>query len=448
MKRRHFRIFYFCFLGVAIALGALAALYVFFQLKSFERSQPEYLLKAAVGQMQRACADDTLDTLLTVPQDLQGGFSKGGVIYEEYKTLLQSDDLRFAHKAGTTTEDGTDYVICSGTDPLATVHLRVKNQHTALWFLTITEYEITTVTPVYTAYRLTLPQQLTVTVNGEKLTGTETADGILYNVVFLSHPEVKISDAYGNSVVYEDGTELSVADYTITVPENFKVQVGQTTLDPKQGTLAENPEYKYVGDYCPDLPQNCTYTVTLLVKNASVTVTDNLGKSYTPEFKNGVYTCTTQSGADTVPAEIKAKIDPLAVAQTVAKYLTQDLGTKAQSYGYFTLKKYLINDSYLDDKYWKWATNIDVAFTSIHTLCNPPFLEEKVSNFVQYSDTCFSCDVSFYYHFKTSISEVKDFHNDTYYFVYTVDSSKSSKPAWFLVECVSRTDGADTADGQ
>ena len=161
-----------------------------------------------------------------------------------------------------------------------------------------------------------------------------------------------------------------------------------------------------------------------------------------------MYTCTTQSGADTVPAEIKAKIDPLAVAQTVAKYLTQDLGTKAQSYGYFTLKKYLINDSYLDDKYWKWATNIDVAFTSIHTLCNPPFLEEKVSNFVQYSDTCFSCDVSFYYHFKTSISEVKDFHNDTYYFVYTVDSSKSSKPAWFLVECVSRTDGADTADGQ
>ena len=90
MKRRHFRIFYFCFLGVAIALGALAALYVFFQLKSFERSQPEYLLKAAVGQMQRACADDTLDTLLTVPQDLQGGFSKGGVIYEEYKRCCRA----------------------------------------------------------------------------------------------------------------------------------------------------------------------------------------------------------------------------------------------------------------------------------------------------------------------------------------------------------------------
>ena len=444
MKRRHFRIFYFCFLGIAIALGALAALYVFFQLRSFEKAQPDYLLKAAVAQMQRACADDSLDTLLTIPQDLQGGFSKGSVIYEEYKTLLQGDNLRFAHKAGTANDEGTEYVICADKDPIATVHLRVKSQRTALWFLTITQYEITTVTPVYTAYRLTLPPQLTVTVNGETINGETTEDGVLYNVVFLSLPEVKISDAYGNSVVYEKDTELSVADYEITVPENFKVQIGQTTLDATAAAVSDNPEYKYVKEYCENLPRNCTYTVTLLAQNASVTVTDNLGKSYTPEFTNGVYTRTTQSGADSVPQQIKAQIDPLDVAQTVAKYLTKDLGTKAQSYGYFTLKKYLINDSYLDDKYWKWATNIDVAFTSIHTLGNPPFTQESVTNFVQYSDTCFSCDVSFYYHFKTSISEVNDFHNDTYYFVYTADPSKSSKPAWYLVECVSRADNTDT----
>lgn len=443
MRRRRFRIFYFCFLGVCILLSSLALLYVFVQLRQFERTQPEYLLQAAVHQMQRACDTDTLESILTLPAELQGSFKQGNAIFTEYQELLAREDLSFAHKAGTATQAQTDYIIRAGDVPVATVHMRVTAQDTKLGFLPITEYEITSVEPAYTAYHMTLPASLTLRVNDEKQKGRETENGIVYNVVFFDRPTITIEDMYRNVIQYEEGMEVSVEDYIITVPENYKVRLGEVDLLQENATFADNPEYKYVAQYCEDLPKNCTWKVSVLAQSLKLVVTDNLGNTYEPGFTDGAYICTSQAGATSVPAEISSQIDPLTVAQTVAKYLTQDLGTKAQSYGYFTIKKYLINDSYLDDKYWKWATNIDVAFTSIHTLCNPPFLDEKVSNYVRYSDTCFSCDVSFFYHFKTSISEVKDFHNDTYYFAYTVDPTKSQKPAWYLVECVSRTEEAN-----
>ena len=43
---------------------------------------------------------------------------------------------------------------------------------------------------------------------------------------------------------------------------------------------------------------------------------------------------------------------------------------------------------------YDWAHGIDITFTSRHTLKNPTFTNEKLSNFVIYSDKAFSVDVT------------------------------------------------------
>ena len=81
------------------------------------------------------------------------------------------------------------------------------------------------------------------------------------------------------------------------------------------------------------------------------------------------------------------------MAETYSKFLTQDLDGYA--YGFYTLAEYLVEGTELYNNTLAWANGIDITFTSIHVLDNPPFTEENVTNFVMLSDNCFCCDVHF-----------------------------------------------------
>ena len=43
---------------------------------------------------------------------------------------------------------------------------------------------------------------------------------------------------------------------------------------------------------------------------------------------------------------------------------------------------------------YNWAHGIDITFTSKHTLKNPTFTNESLTNFVIYSDKAFTVDVT------------------------------------------------------
>lgn len=87
----------------------------------------------------------------------------------------------------------------------------------------------------------------------------------------------------------------------------------------------------------------------------------------------------------------------------------------------------LLQDSYQYDVAKKYATGVDITFTSAHTLKNPPFTEEKVTNYVRISPNCFSVDISFVKHMSVGAGKaVDDAMNDRFYYV-RVDDENGGK---------------------
>ena len=110
--------------------------------------------------------------------------------------------------------------------------------------------------------------------------------------------------------------------------------------------------------------------------------------------------------------------------------MTNDL--IGQTNGYYKMEEHLIKDSYLAEKAFKWATGIDITFTSIHTLENPPFKNEVVTDYVRYSDKCFSCVIKFEKPMHLNSGQtVVDSMNSTFYFVNMAEEGKT--PDWKIL---------------
>jgi hypothetical protein len=66
----------------------------------------------------------------------------------------------------------------------------------------------------------------------------------------------------------------------------------------------------------------------------------------------------------------------------------------------------------------KYASSVDITFTSSHVLNDPAFTEESVTNFKQITEDCFSVDISFVKHMILRNGlKVDDPMNDRFYFV-------------------------------
>ena len=100
-----------------------------------------------------------------------------------------------------------------------------------------------------------------------------------------------------------------------------------------------------------------------------------------------------------------------------------------------TLSRYLIEGSYQYDVAYTYNNSVDKTFTSIHTLLDPPFTEESVSNFVMITDNCFSVDISFVKHmYLNSNQAMDDSMNERCYFVrYDSTDDYIDNPTWKLV---------------
>ena len=106
-----------------------------------------------------------------------------------------------------------------------------------------------------------------------------------------------------------------------------------------------------------------------------------------------------------------------------------------RNYGFYNIAEYLIEDSYLYNYAYQWATNVDITFISNHTLKNPAFTNEKLSNFVVYNDKAFSCDMYLEKNMRLANgNELTDKMNEKMYFAYYDDTDDSKdNPSWKLV---------------
>ncbi len=288
------------------------------------------------------------------------------------------------------------------------------------------------VIPVIYDYNLTLPSTLSLSLNDEPLTGTATENGyLMYDICLVQKPEVTITDPYGNTVTYEGGNSLPLTYLTIEATELHTVTVNGAAVPEASITYRSNPEYDSFSEYVSDLPRLATYSIAVLQDEPAIEITAPNGTAI--PFEKGTHTLdlTEPLGEDTIPAEIAAEVDPLAIAEKWSLFVSKDL--PGQNYGLYEIAQYLIPNSYQYKIATNYAYGIDITFTSIHTLKNPPFSGETVSNFIRITDDCFSVDVSFSKHMILSGGELVDTMNERLYFVkYDDPANASDTPTWKL----------------
>ena len=282
----------------------------------------------------------------------------------------------------------------------------------------------------YYDYDLTLPAALRVSCNGTTCQG-ETVDGglVRYSIALLTEPSVAISDVFGNTVYYEGGDQQLPLTYTsITVGSNYTVQVNSMAVPAEATTEQTNPEFAHFADYVKNLPTTRTYNIAILQNDANIAVTDPLGNPVALEENRAEHDLTSHAAVlGAVPAEVAAQVDVLRLAQLWSMFLTNDLPFKE-------LEPHLIAGSYQHNVAVKYATGVDIQYTSKHTLFDPAFTENSVTNFTWITKDCFCVDISFVKHMRLYYgARVDDPMNDRFYFVYCDDTDNGvNDPAWKL----------------
>ena len=244
------------------------------------------------------------------------------------------------------------------------------------------------IVPDVYSYSITLPEDITVKVNGEVLDGVSAGNASLhFEVKAMTRPEIVLYDPFGDSFVFE-GSTVPVKRHTLELPDNFVLKAGDHVYSAEVYPHAEHPDNEELQLYDPEVKLHdiVTYNVSSFDdEDKTVSLTNNLGVEEERTLKLGYrFKFGGQCGITEVPAEILNEIDPLAFAVDWSLFYTND-----QSFN--VISKYYVKDS----RYYKnadnWRHSIDSTFTSDHA--TPKIVDKKLSDFVQYSDSCFSVRV-------------------------------------------------------
>ncbi len=422
---------YLMILAVLLAVSACALIYVHSALKDYEASQPENVLAKQVKQLRRLGAKDKFEDSISLEKMRELGTSEEEIAQFKKDFLASTVTFQEDHN-GTADPMKKVFDVLSDGCKVGTATLNHEGQDTRLLIFTMDQWSVEHMEVTGYEFHLTAPASVIVKSNGQVLQG-QIADGkATYDLRSLTPPNVEICDILGNSVPFDQKNLPTFTDYKVTVPYAYTIQ-GVETVPKAAASLEPMEELKYVKEYCPDVPDNATYILSLLSGEPDFKILDGNGQEVEFTMENRQVTIGGFAGQDSLPFSVD--IDPLEVAKLWSLFMTNDLtGT---NHGYSQLTPYLIKGSYLQDVAWKWATGQDITFTSSHTLKDPPFQVEQVSNYVVYSDNCFSCDIRLE---KTLLltrtgEEVNDAINSTFYFVKYDDTDNGvNDPHWVLAD--------------
>ena len=278
-------------------------------------------------------------------------------------------------------------------------------------------------------YTLTLPSSLTVKLNGEVHQGEKLADGrVKHDIRLLTKPEVKISDLFGNIVSYEGGNDLPLTYMSLKATDKHSVTVAGSSVPAAAVSDTANADFEAFSAYVEGLPKIKSYDIAILKKDAEIVIKDGAGAVVDYDKGTRNLDLTAMKGQDSVPENIAAEVDVLQIAKNWSLFTSQDLS-------FYKVAESLIKSSYQYQVATKYANGIDITFTSVHTLMDPPFTGESVKNFVQYTDDCFSVDISFVKHMLLSDGQTVDVPmNDTCFFVkYDDPENYNDTLSWKLV---------------
>lgn len=295
-----------------------------------------------------------------------------------------------------------------------------------------------TVKPILYDTRMSFPEGIAVEVNGVSVTGTPTGNGELaYDIRSMEEPVVSLSDAMGLKYSYLGEFEADIYTYAVSVPEEYTVTMNGRNADDIciVQHITHDDAAVLLEKAGVSLQATKSYTLPLLSEVMTVCVTDADGVQTTYEMTEHTLIIDAEKGSDEIPEDIASQLDVLEIAKMWSKFMTDDL--EGDSHGLEEMRRYFIKDSDYYRYAAEWALGPDIKFTSPHTLDS--FTNERVSNFIQYSDTCFSCEVYFEKNMSLIFEDrfagfrIDVFHSKMY-FLYTDDTPDNGEddPHWAI----------------
>jgi len=410
-KKKSFKFVYLCILGVFVLLSAICLIYVGNILSGYEASQPERIVENQIEKISAAAkkTDSAFSALIQLT-DLSDEEKT------ELRNTLATKTLTYELRRNSGGGEELVYTILADGNRALDVTVTGKTGKTKLFLFPMTKWDLVSVTPSSYEFSFTLPETLTVILDGQVVTGQTLGEKLKYEITTPSKPDLIIKDAIGNTVEYDGKTKLSVTEYLIRIPSNYKItSKTDTAASLDLATLEDISAYKYVAQYT-EMPKMATYELALLGETPEFVIVDNMGTNVDFTVEDHTVVIEDQAATDIIPEGFMTAADVLEDARTWSLFMTADLG--GNYYGYYTVETRLLPDSYIRDVAFKWATGIDITFTSIHWLDNPPFFDESVTGFVKYSDNCFSCDVTLskVMHLNSGL-DVTDSMNSRFYYI-------------------------------
>lgn len=406
MKKHLFWIGYGIFTAVLLVLSVISLCYVDNVLVRYENSQPEKLVEQYLEDISAS----------SLPEELE--------------LLKSATELTYKVRTGSFSETEQQFNIIADGEIAAVITLESISEEVVFKILTMCEWKVKSVEPIV-VYHLRLPKSISVFANEDKQIGVLDGEEMVYSI-YTVYDKLELEDAYGTRVEYRNGDSIYTFDYTVKIPDNYSLTLAGEERTDCIKTVEENPKYQYCVEYT-DMPKQVTYEFADALGEPRLEICNNKKEKLEYQFEDYKLVLNTQAGEEHIPSQIAKKVDVLEIAKMWSKFMSDDL--EGGQRGFATMSEYLVKDSYLYEVAYKWANGIDITYTAYHVLGNPPFTEEKVSNYVEYGNGLFSCDISFVKHMYLTYDymHVTDVTNSTFYFMYLRDEDEA-EGYWVVVD--------------
>ena len=215
-----------------------------------------------------------------------------------------------------------------------------------------------------------------------------------------------------------DDKGLFITD--VYVLNDYDVYINDIKI--KDSELAEESEieeYQEIKDKI-EIPKVKHYHIENLTHKPIVQIKKD-NKVVTPKIENNKYYVnefyTTDNKDEAFSKLANKDFDPLDIAKKWSLFLTKDL--QGPNYGLHTLTPNLMPGTEFYKKAVSWATNVDITFTSRHTLDKETFTNVKVSDYTIYNENAFSVKIYLEKNMTLPNREKRvDKLNDIFYFAY------------------------------
>ncbi|MBO4325332.1 MAG: hypothetical protein J5845_08075 [Lachnospiraceae bacterium] len=338
------KVFYIClgvYAAILVILGFIFLRYTDKCLRRYEASRYENVIDDKMNEFVKSVKDGTVLDMVTLPEH--------ACVFED-ENLYRSTYLNNLRASGTFTyeKDKNSYdtthpvfdIYSASGDMVAVMQLKQVNPRTIFAILTISDWEIDSITPVFSmttnSYRISVPDNYKVTVN-----------------------DIAVTDEFRKGEPKKVETDLS---------ENI---------------------LKYV-----QVPSIITYEITGLAEKPEIKIYDSLGveTGFTPDGNGNIKI---DAMVGTHPAEMsQERYDyALETVQMWGDFVTRDLS--GAQYGLSKMRKRLAKDSFLYQEAARYATSEDITFISDHHFDTPKYTDLSVTDYTEYSDVCYSVHIKF-----------------------------------------------------